>query len=476
MSLYDDAVQRLRARVGGLGGDLRRWRDRTAPGGDLPQHHTQVLRLGDFLDGMLTEVVRGTPVDLSVAPPFAGGVDDLPELRRAVGSVHLVWDFYRDKLTQRDTDAFADHLGAADDLAWACYRPFLTAAAGTQAVAAAEVREPPLVFYSTDRTPFAQARTRTLHPPGLDAKDLAVFEAALQRLPVPVIGVPWEFANRMPEMTLVGHETGHVIAEDLHLASEAKAAVTAAVLPADPGDVRRKVWVSWCDEVFADVIGVLATGTAYVQALLVELADARGEIHSAPINTGRPGRYPTQVLRVALCERILGRLQVAAPSGWAETYGPVGGPSDAYAADVPVIAAALMDRAWAALGGRRLAEVLPWDAGRERDAVVAGLRELARQPVPLRFDVRVWAAAAMHAYRTDPVGYATAGLDERLAGRIVAQRTIGTRSSRPARAALVTREHVTRGGDTDSLLRDADRTAGADFARFLKGVPRDPDQ
>ncbi|WP_430790204.1 hypothetical protein [Actinoplanes sp. G11-F43] len=453
MSLFDDVVWRLRDRAAGLGADLRWWRERTAENGDLPQHHTQVLRLGDFLEGMLAEVMPGTAA--------AGGVDDLPTLRRGVGSVHLVWDFYRDKLTQRDTGAFADHLGAADDLAWACYQPFLDAAAGT--LSAADVREPPLVFYSTDRTPFAQARTRTLHPPGLDAKDLVVFEAALQRLPVPVIGVPWELANRMPELTLVGHEAGHVVAEDLRLAAEARSVVSAAI----SDGVRQKVWISWCDEVFADVIGVLATGTAYLDALTVELADTRAEIRDAPIRTGNPGRYPTRVLRVALCSSVLTRLGLTVPGGWAETYGPVGGPSDAYAADVDLVVAALTDHAWAGLGGKRLAEVLPWDAGREKDAHTVGGKESLRRPVPVRFDVRVWAAAAMHAYRLDPARYAAGGLDALLARRIVDQRRAGTRSSESTRAAAMTREHTPHDVDPARRLRDADRSAGAEFARLL---------
>ena len=29
-----------------------------------------------------------------------------------------IWDFFRDKLAQRDTDAYSQHLGVADDLAW----------------------------------------------------------------------------------------------------------------------------------------------------------------------------------------------------------------------------------------------------------------------------------------------------------------------------------------------------------------------
>ena len=465
MSLFDDAVRRLRARVAAVDADLGRWRERTSEDGDLPQHHTQVLRLHDYLGGMLDAVVRGTPIEPGARPPYAGTVDDLPRLRRGVGSVHLVWDFSRDKLTQRDTAAFAGHLGAADDLAWACYRPFLEAATG---VAAAEVREPPLVFYSTDRTPFAQARTKTLHPPGLDAKDLEVFEAALQRLPVPVIGLPWDVADRMPELALVGHETGHVIAEDLHLAAEA------ATVLRDATGVRNAVWVAWCDEIFADAIGVLATGSAYVEGLTVELAGASGEIHAAAIDVRRPGRYPARMLRVALCERFLAHAGTAAPAAWTETYGAIGGPAKAYAEEVDVVAAALMDREWAGLAGKRLADVLPWSAEREEQAHLVGRKELRGQSANVLFDLRIWVAAAMHACRADPERYASRGLDQRLARAIVDRRKAGTRSSAATRTALLAREQRLetpadpRPADPRPAdLRHADRTAGAGLAREL---------
>jgi hypothetical protein len=465
MSLFDDSVQRLRARVASFDADMLRWDERTSEQGNLPQHRTQFVRLHDYLGGMLDAVVRGTPIDPRATPPFDGTVDEIPDLRRGVGSVHLVWDFFRDKLSQRDTGAFADHLGAADDLAWACYEPFLRAATR---VTAGEVREPPLVFYSTDRTPFAQARTKSLHPPGLDSKDLQVFEAALQRLPVPVIGMPWDIANRMPETSLIGHEVGHVIAEDLHLAEEAESALRDAAFGNDPEGVRKKVWSKWCDEIFADVIGVLATGSAFVEGLMVELAGASDEIHAAPIDVARPGRYPTRMLRVALCERLLALVGTGAPTTWTETYGGIAGPSTAYAEDVDTVATALMNRSWAAIGGKRLTDVLPWDAGREADAHTVGTKELKGQPVPVPFDIRTWVAASMHAYREDPVRYAARELDQRLAGAIIDRRRLaGTRSSTAKRSSLLLRERGLEARSDHELLQEADRLAGADLARQL---------
>lgn len=464
MSLFESSVHGLRARVSGLRDDLARWAVRTGPDGELPRHHTHVRRLGDYLDGTVEAVLRGTPADLDGAPPFAGTVDDVPELRRSVGSIHLLWDFFRDKLAQRDLAEFGAHLAVADDLAWACYEPMLRAA--VEAHGETPVKEPPLVFYSTDRSPFAQARSKTLHPPGLDAEDLTTFAAALQRLPVPVIGIPWEIANRMPETALVGHEAGHVIAEDLGLAAEARAALREAAYVSDPGNVRRGVWQAWCDEVLADVIGVLATGGAFVAGLSAELAAGADEIRLAPIDARRPGRYPTAALRVALCEGLLGRLGVESSPAWSRAYGPLVGDSRGYRDDLAVVAEALLGRPWAGLGGRRLAAILPWDDARERSAREVGAAFLAEEPSPAPFDVRVWVAAAAHARRADPGTYAARGLDAALAGAVVARRDDGIRS---------TPEPCEAPGRRAADRRAADRQAGRELARSLGlGHPKTP--
>ena len=475
MSLFDASVYTVRARVRSLQADMARWVERASATGDLRQHNSQLTRLHDRLDSALAVAVAGRPIDLAVQPPFHGAIDEVPGYRRSVGSVHMLWEFFRDKLAQREMDAFAAHLGVGDDLAWACYEPFLTAAtlAHPETFAAAAVKEPPLVFFSTDRTPFAQARTKTLHPAGLDAKDLEDFATELQRLPVPVIGMPWDVANRMPETTLVGHEVGHVIAEDLGLAAEARQAVQDANLADDPSDTsadgpRERVWLAWCDEVFADVIGVLATGTAFVEGLTAEMAGGREEIRLMPIDTGKPGRYPTPVLRVALCDEVLSAIGVSPPTGWRDTYGKqIVGNSRAFADDIPVIATALLGRHWDAIGAK-LTDILPWDAQHERDARKVAAKTLLREAVPVAFDVRCWVAAAMHAYRARPDTYTDLDLDKTLAAHIVGQRTAGVRSSRSLRERLIVHDEAPQPIDRAAQLRDADRRAGAELAERLK--------
>jgi hypothetical protein len=467
--MFTISVQGLRDRVRALRTDLDFWVDRTSPGRELAQHHKQVARLRDYLHGVLEAALDGTPVDLTVAPPFSGSVDDVPDLRRDVGSVHLLWDFFRDKFAQRDVDAFTAHLGAADGLASACYEPFVRAATERAAGpdAAAAVKEPPLVFYSIDRTPFAQARTKTLHPPGLDSEDLKVFAPALQRLPVPVIGLPWELANRMPETTLIGHEAGHVIAEDLGLGREAATAIAEATFAEDPDGTRKRCWVAWCDEVFADVIGVLATGGAFVDGLSTELTAASNDIRLARIDTKEPGDYPTAALRVALCQHVLERVGVAPSPTWSATYGQIVGDARDYAGDVTVVVDALLERSWTNIGDRRLSAVLPWSAQREAAASALASTMLDGGRAPDLSDVRTCVAASMHAYRENPGLYAERKLDTVLAEAVVALRTEQMRFSEATRNSMIEADPALEESGLQEAQRAADRRAGAALARQM---------
>lgn len=163
----------------------------------------------------------------------------------------------------------------------------------------------------------------------------------------------------------------------------------------DAGGRRAMVWTAWCDtawydEVFADVIGVLATGSAFIAGLTAELAGSRDEIRRWGVGPVHPGRFPTPMLQVALCNDLLPRLEVPAPTAWREAYGRVVGSAADYLGDVEQIVRVLLDRRWAAVGGERLVELLPWDEQHELDAREVARATLRRTTPPVPFDVRLW--------------------------------------------------------------------------------------
>ncbi|MFE5409416.1 hypothetical protein [Microbacterium sp. NPDC056569] len=462
MDLYPSVVESIRAQRALLEADLVYWAGRASGSGDLPQHTSQVARLREQIAAALAATVDGTPVAADARMPFDGDVDELPGLRRGVGTVHLMWDFFRSKLAQRDTPAYALHLGAADDLAWSCYKPFLDAARRAGTVGEQELKEPPLVFYSTDRTPFAQARSKAFHAPGLDAKDLDRVVTELQRMPVPVVAMPWALANRLPDVVFVGHEVGHVIAEDLGFGVEAKTVIGGLALKDDDAGERRDVWRAWSDEIFADVVGVLATGTAFVIALAGELADAVNAIEHAAISAAKPGVYPTRSLRIALCGGVLERLGVKPPQEWAEVY-RVAGDSEAYAQDVPALVEALLEHVWAPVE-LRLPDVLSWNGQLEDEASAVARSVLRKTPAPVPFNARLWIAAAVQASVERPEEYARLALDTSMATFIVRRRNDRTRSVRGVAPSDAGEPVTARGG---AHPPSSDQAAGEAMAERL---------
>jgi hypothetical protein len=471
MSLYDNAIESLRAQRALLEADLKLWTRRASKDGDLPLHRSQVIRLNDRISAALSSALEGTPVTGDRQAPFGGTVDELPALRRAVGTVHLLWDFFRDKLAQRDTAAYSRHLGVADDLAWSCYEPFLAAAKDAGTLTEGELKEPPLVFYSADRAPFAQARTKALHPPGLDSKDLEQVSEELQRLPVPVIGMPWAVANRLPEVLLVGHEAGHVIAEDMKFAAEVVAVISGIDLTRDNAGRRKDVWIAWSDEIFADIIGVLTTGTAFVSGLAAEMAGAKNEIEQARIDVDSPGRYPTPTLRIALCSEVLRTIGVTPPTAWAGTYRGIAGDSGEFKGDIAPLAAGLLDHAWTPIGDMKLNEVMGWGVKCEEDVKKVATAALNKAPAQVNFNVRVWVAAAMHAALANSKKFENLDLDKTLASFIIERRSDAVRSSTRHRLIVLTEAREMTPELQEAQLQSSDQEAGRGMADRLRLHP-----
>ena len=420
------------------------------------------------------EAALRTALAGSVLGGAASGVATLAELgqpRNAVEILHLIWDFFRDKLSQRDTVRYTDHLGAGDDLAWDCYLPFVTARveAAADAMAGNELRralkEPPLVFYSPERGLFAQSRAQAFRPHGLTSIDVAAFRAALQHLPIPIITMPWYHARRASCLAFIAHEAGHIVADDLGLNDEMKAKIAALPLA---GEAAR--WQEWLPEVFGDVFGTAALGTAYVDALAVFLAGGLSVVRGERVAAGQ--EYPPRAIRLALCGAALAAQGIVPYPHWLDAYGEH---LSTYAADAALVARALLDSPFPSLKGRTIRGVLGWSADEEclastlADALLTG----AVPSVP--FTVRRWIAAAALAERRDPAGYQAREVDAKVVAGIVARRASGLRwqaadslrRSLPVDESIRDEESVGGGDDLAAI----DRSAGRDLATMLGLLP-----
>ena len=423
----------LRAQRDELLAEFGHWQERAGQAGVLAQHRSQIARITEILTALLNVALADGALALGGAPAVTAGagqignnaqLEPLLALRRPLGAVHFFWDFFRDKFTQRDTSLYTDHLNAADTLAWNLYRPFwetvvaaLEADQASRSVVAplSSLKEPPLTFYHVERTPFAQPRASVFRPPGLDARDVATYSDTLARLPIPIIGLPWYQARRLPALAFVGHEVGHVVSYDLGLGDHLDDLICALDLP----ERRKTAWLAWRDEIFADVFGALSLGTAYVAQLAVELAAERRRIIGQRIDSDKPGSYPTSALRIALCEETLRRVAVAVPERWLARAFPMAGDSGAYEGDIPAIVEAMVEGQYPTLGQVGLRTVLPWTQADE-DSV----ERVATQSLEVNLQrgapsVRHYVAGAVRARMYDARRYRENDLDSRLARRII---------------------------------------------------------
>jgi hypothetical protein len=349
--------------------EWRFWQAQAA-NGSLEKHTTQIDSIVGLLGAGLDEVRR----------------DGTADADERVLDLHHVWDFFRVKLALRYVEPIRPFLDAADELAWAAYRPAVQAA-GRFGVT---LREPPLVFLDRGAVPFAATRGssyRDLLP--RDVRTRAGASAAAG-LPFPVIGVPWYLSSHLPGVLLVAHEVGHHIEDDCELTGELTARLAAAGLPGH----RLAVWTPWLGEVFADVVACVACGSAYVAVLVDSLAAGSADGAGAE-------RYPPPRIRARLC---LAAVRLAdLPDGDAlRADGDRLGAAGEADAEAAAVAEALLRQPYEGLGGRTLRDVLRHtDTARVR-AGTAGL--LAGLGSGLS-EVRAVLPAAALAFLDDPATY-----------------------------------------------------------------------
>jgi hypothetical protein len=292
VSLLDRRAIALRQKLAGLHAEFRRWRKLTRKGEQLEKHHSQVRALTAHLSGLLWEIsalLRETMKDGEVLAEGRNVESMVLGLRR-------IWEFFRSKLAQRNEADMGRFLRAADELAWACYAPMFALCEDI------ERRQPPLVFLNGGLSPYALSRDQAFPAEPVPGEQLVgrSYERVLNKLPIPLIGVPWYQLTHLPDLPVVAHETGHVVEQDFGLLSFIHANLETAL-----GNEHSRLpqWKAWSQEVFADLWGCLTLGPAYSSSLADFLVDDVQRI--AEEMTGTADRYPNAYLRILLCAAAL---------------------------------------------------------------------------------------------------------------------------------------------------------------------------
>jgi hypothetical protein len=385
----------LRGKIAGLETEFAEWRQATCPpDGALRRHHTQVAAVSATLSGVAADITS----QLVDADEGTWIFDRARTIDRAVSDLHRLWGFFRGKLALRYVPWLETSLVVADDLAWACYRT------AQQFIPAERRREPPLVYLTGGTTPFLVPRgspyvVEPLPDGGMREPD---FDMAVRTVPVALIGVPWFQLDFLPAASLIPHEVGHAVEQDLGLAADVKKLISDAVPKG-----HRPAWKSWSGEVFADVYGVLGCGSAFCRALASLLTAHPREIAGERRGPRNWGSYPTRTLRVLLTVAVLKQLNIDPPDEpiaepWRAAYPQR--PLVEYEDDVEAVVKAVLEGPYPALGDGGLDTALSFTSDDEANAT----RNASNLLKGRRLDpgnVRQLIAAARHAYERDRVAF-----------------------------------------------------------------------
>lgn len=277
--------EELRRRVASLPAELSGWRTRAKTELDMNLHLSQIVAL-DVLVGAFTEdqqaMVNALNPQGNESEFLKQTLDILAEIIRAQG----VWEFYRQKYQMRLSPDFKGSLRVADLVAWDCYRPVIEAAARSRIIPSSRLREPPLCYYEVAFSPATWVR-------GSEPSDLRDRQGGTIRTPIPVIQLPWDYAENLWEFLSIPHEVGHDLEADLNLRSSLLRSLCRGGTP----DARIGVWMTWLAETFADLIGLQLVGPAYLEALMhLLLLPIEHVITDDPLDP-----HPTPYIRVRMC-------------------------------------------------------------------------------------------------------------------------------------------------------------------------------
>jgi hypothetical protein len=393
------------------------------PRDEYAKHHTQIRAAVAHLRGIRFKIGKFACTAMQGDAALAGAAN----VDQMTLGVRRIWEFFRGKLVQRREPALAGYLRAADEFAFACYHPVRTLAFPD--LTDPRGKEPPLVFLNGGSSPFALTRGVAFAAEDV-AEELLTgpeWERVLRKLPIPVIGMPWQQVAHLPDAVVIGHEVGHAVYQDLSLDATVLKLIDAAVPPRDDdaaltglsGRSRNAAWRAWRSEVFADIFCVLASGPAAVAALIDYLAAAPNDVSREARTEADWKKYPTTALRVAIGLETLRRAQPNRPRFWAERIAaleeswktayptPPGMRPHAMTAfdnDVEHIVKAILEGPYAALQNKPLTSALLFsDVEQENAERLAS--KLAAGDALSNATVRELFAAARIAFDRDPSGF-----------------------------------------------------------------------
>jgi len=282
-----------------------------------------------------------------------------------------IWHFYDELFAQRK-GVFAKELGAMDRIALDCYQAVWMGLGKARSLPS----PPPFSYFEPSGGPATWRR------------GVPVPKLARGKNPFPLIRLPFHRIVNPWSLGAMPHEVGHNIHADLGLWQVTPRLIARRLSAMGVPDDAVRTWARWHKEIYADLIGVLLIGPAYVDSLMDVVGKGPDRVA-----TFRPdGVHPTSYLRPFIATALIRRIGFAdrarsVEAGWRKIYGPE------VAARVPAqmrkgfpqAASAVVEeltfRKMAAYGGKSLAEVVRFTP-RDAATVTEAAERLARGTNP----------------------------------------------------------------------------------------------
>jgi hypothetical protein len=430
--LVQRRVSTLYTALASLDIELADWRTQSQAGQKLEKHNSQIARLSDQLQAMVAQM-REDVEALNVVAAGSESTTDLltnaRDLERKVLEAHQLWEFFRSKFAMRWVPPLQGFLTVTDALAWDCYTAVRSELLPDQ-VPADEVKQPPLTFFVGALDPYLLSRNHNFSeevfpgtlrvPPHL--------QTLVQKLPIPMVGVPWHVTRFLPAALIVCHEIGHAMEDDFKLTELLIRQIDAAGLP----EKRTSAWHAWLGEVFADLCGAVAAGPAFVGMLADRMARSATEIENEVLPTRLATgpyswtSYPTRFLRVlVVCEalRQIGFKKEAdeRESSWRTAY--TQHKMEAFEEDIPEVVAQLVSTPFAELRGKTLGSVLALK--NQQQNTETAKREIKEGAKIISTNVRQVLVAARMAFEEQPDLFQTPAKHDKIVRHLLAEQTRG---------------------------------------------------
>lgn len=198
-----------------------------------------------------------------------------------------IWLFYHNLFDQR-TGPFADKLLAIDRIALDCYQACYMGLGAARSIPT----PPPMAYVEAGYGPATYRRGVRMTKLGRRANPFP-----LVKLPNHRLVNPWSLGA-------VPHEIGHNLQNDLKLWDVAPKLIRARLVAAGVPTAAVRIWMRWHKEIYADLIGVLLIGPAYVSSLF----DIVGKSPRRVAAFSPSGVHPTSYLRPMINTELMRRI------------------------------------------------------------------------------------------------------------------------------------------------------------------------